>query len=151
MSTNLPSKSGQNLRLTLTLAEIAQIGTTARENKFEMKGVTILYTDDPVEKLSAFLKAYRLIFNLSTNIPADESVASKLSAFVEECEPLYRQALELSEGCKMAIAFNRQRKRRKVFEFLATHKDTIDSLNDVVFPLGKVTKQYDPSKTQGYY
>jgi hypothetical protein len=148
---NQPAAQNQkSLRLTLDSGEIDKISVFARDNKFDVKGVSILYADDPVQKLDAFIKAYRLIFNLSGCAP-EESIKSKLNQFLAEGDVMFSEALKLADDCKRSVPFNISRVRRKVFDFLLTHKSAIDSLMDVVIPLGKVVKQYDPGKTQGYY
>lgn len=137
-------------RLTLTSDEAAKLGSFAKDNKFDLKGVSILYSDDPTQKLDYFIKAHRFISNLSRT-EIDETLQKKLAEFADTTGTAYHEALRLFELNKTCIGFNRHRIRRKVFTFLQDNRGVIEPLLDVVFPLGRVTKLYDPAKTQGYY
>lgn len=115
-----------------------------------MQGVVILYADDVLQKLEFFIKAFRFIKSIATNTK-EEDLKQKLADYLLTASDLYEQALDLFERLKKGIHFNAHRRRRQAFDFLAENRVAIDSLIDCVFPLGKVVKQYDPNKTQGYY
>ena len=138
----------------LTKTEVDKISTIARDRKFETKGMTFIYPVDSVSRLKFFIRSYRFLSAIVNDVPeADEVIKKKILDYLhnEEFMKLYKEALRLDIKNKNTIFFGKHRTTRKIEEFAINNYEILEHITDVVFPLGRLVKQYDPSEHVGFY
>lgn len=145
--TETPKKTS---KLDLASTEIDKISKIARDNKFETKGLAFLYDDDPQHKLDNFIKGYRFLFHIA-NETDDAGIGQKIQDYLNSLKSELQTAIRLQQLARLKTHFALHRNKRNVALFVTDNLVTIENLLDIVYPLGKVVKQYDPGETQGYY
>ncbi len=146
----------------LTDAEQTKIGKIARDNKFDVKGLGIIYPEENIEKLKYFIKSYRFFHNL-TNVAKTEpsendksevpisNLREKILDYLIENKNLYSVAVDLNNQYDSPVSFGRNKIIHQINLFLMEHRNVIDDLIDETHSIGKKTVMIDPEETTAYY
>jgi hypothetical protein len=139
----------EEIKLQLTEEEIRKISKIASDRKFIIKNVESIYTQDAVEKMKVFVKSYRFLFHLQNNIKEKE-ISEKISNYLKNINNIYVESVKLLEKLDSRIEYGKHRYKQKLFDLMLENIKIVDDLIDVVFPLGRVVKLYDPETDTSY-
>jgi len=139
----------EEIKLQLTEEEIRKISKIASDRKFSIKNVESIYTQDSVEKMKVFVKSYRFLFHLQNNIKEKE-IRDKISNYLKNINNIYVESVKLLEKLDSRIEYGKHRYKQKLFDLMLENITIIDDLIDVVFPLGRVVKLFDPETDTSY-
>jgi len=139
----------EEIKLQLTEEEIRKISKIASDRKFIIKNVETIYAQDAVEKMKVFVKSYRFLFHLQNNIKEKE-ISDKISNYLKNINNIYVESVKLLEKLDSRIEYGKHRYKQKLFDLMLENITIIDDLIDVVFPLGRVVKLFDPETDTSY-
>ncbi len=139
----------EEIKLQLTEEEIRKISKIASDRKFIIKNVETIYTQDAIEKMKVFVKSYRFLFHLQNNIKEKE-ISDKISNYLKNINNIYVESVKLLEKLDSPIEYGKHRQKNKLFNLMLENITIIDDLIDVVFPLGRVVKLFDPETDTSY-
>lgn len=158
--------------------EIVSLGRILRDNKFESRGNDLIYNNSPLDKLKDFIKCYRYLTNISNSAhlskvetkldnkeedednkelniqvdPVDKiALVEKINTYLKNIEPMNAEANDLLYKYTYAINFNKHRIFNKIIAFVNINSKIISDIVDIVNPLGKVIKMYNPDESAGYF
>lgn len=139
-------------KLNLIKEELDIISKTARDIKFKNFKDEFIYPNTYKEKLKSFVKSYRFIQSLHSNlvgIESNQNIVNKLYLYYNQLTNLYNESEFLLNQIKPEIHFGNNIVEYKIKNLVYENNIIINQVIDDIFPIGRVISSYNPDQEVG--